>query len=259
MQQVALDYANNKVSAAGAEWVSLSRADGDVEWDIDFGDPAFGAKAPVRRQIELANHVADVASYNGTGIVIQAYGDTAETPTDDVWPDPSEVCVIVIEAYRPPGKTIEEVIDDYVDGDGNARCPLGLYQYLNSAAWGVGVITAKAAQPQELVDAANRVKHLPVVSPKVLTGEAMTEFGLYGIGYYCYMRMILDIGRVSARTSRCRTSFAMSDDSSTDMFPTRAVRSAIRRWYDLLLDLAAQASPVSAPRARPVGRARRTR
>jgi hypothetical protein len=236
VQQVALDYANSKVSNPGVEWVSLSRADGDAEWDIEFGDPAFGLKAPVRRQIELANHVATSPSYNGTGIVVQAYGDTAETPTDDVWPDPTRVCVVVIEAYRPPGKTIEEVIDDYVDGDGNARCPLGLYQYLNSAAWGKGVITAKAAQPQELVDAANRVRHMPVVSPKVLTGEAMTEFGLYGIGYYAYMRMILDIGRVTS-------DFTLSDVVRhgtrflDDMFPTRRVRSAIRRWYELLLDL----------------------
>jgi hypothetical protein len=236
VQQVALDYANNKVSAAGVNWVSLARADGDGEWNVDFGDATFGAKAPVTRQIELANHVATSAAYTGAGIVIQAYGDTAETPTDGVWPHPSEVCVMVIEAYRPPGKTIEEIVDDYVDIGGHARCPLGLYQYLYSGAWGVGVITAKAADPQELVEAVNRVKHLPTVSPKVLTGEAMTDFGLYGLGYYCYMRMVLDIGRVSADFTLADFT-RESDRFFADMFPTRAVRTAIKRWYDLLLDM----------------------
>jgi hypothetical protein len=38
----ALDYVN-KVSAGGTEWVSLSRADGEAEWDIDFGDATFEA------------------------------------------------------------------------------------------------------------------------------------------------------------------------------------------------------------------------
>jgi hypothetical protein len=233
VQEVALEYANDKVNRLGLEWVSLARADGDAHWDVDFGDAAFGAKSPVTRQIELANHVATSAAYAGAGIVIQAYGDTAETPA--VMPDSSGVCVVVVEAYRPPGKTIEEIIDDYVDDQGNALCPLGLYQYLNSAAWGLGVITAKAADAQELVYCANRVKRLPRVSPKVLTGEAMTEFGLYGIGYYCYMRMILDVGRVASDFTptdviREATTFLR------DMFPTRRVRAAVRRWYGQLVD-----------------------
>jgi hypothetical protein len=233
VQEVALNYANDKVNSLGIQWVSLSRPDGDAHWEEDFNDPAFGAKSPVTRQIELANHVATSAAYAGAGIVIQAYGDTAETP--DVMPSARDVCVVVVEAYRPPGKTIEEIIDDYVDDHGNALCPLGLYQYLNSAAWGVGVITHKPADAQELVNCANRVKRLPRVSPKVLTGEAMTEFGLYGLGYYCYMRMILDVGRVSA-------DFAVADvdreaaEFFKDMFPTRQVRAAVRRWYGQLID-----------------------
>jgi hypothetical protein len=100
-----------------------------------------------------------------------------------------------MESYRPAGTTIEEVIEYYKD-NGNAVCPLGLYQYLHSSAWTLGDITAKVGNPQALVDAANRVKFIPPVSPKVLTGEAMIEFGLYGFGYYCYMRMILDIARL---------------------------------------------------------------
>jgi hypothetical protein len=233
VREVARAYANDE--SLGTEWVSLSRDDGDLNWDIDFGDAAFGAKLPVTRQIELANHVTNSPDYNGTGIVIQAYGRTAEQPDLTVMPDASAVCVIVMEAYRPAGKTIEDVIADYTDASGNAICPIGLYQYLHSSAWGLGDITAKAGNPQALVDAVNRVKFLPPVSPKVLTGEAMTEFCLYGFGYYCYMRMILDIGRVSAN-------FTLSDfkhhanNFLTDMFPTPSVRTAIEHWYGLLLD-----------------------
>jgi len=76
----ALGYANDKVATQGIDWVSLSRPDGDADWDIFFNDPAFEAKLPVRRQIELANHVATSADYDGDGIVIQAYGDTAAPP-----------------------------------------------------------------------------------------------------------------------------------------------------------------------------------
>ena len=236
VQQVALDYANSKVSGVGLEWVSLSRPDGDSHWDIDFGDPVFGAKRPVRRQIELANVVAASPDYDGVGIVIQAYGLAAETPTDDVWPHSREVCVVVMEAYRPPGKTVEAIIDDYVDASGQARCPLGIYQYLNTAAWGQGVITAKAAAPRALVDSVNRIRRLPAVSPKVVTGESMTEFGLFGIGYYGYMRMVLDVGRVSS-------DFTLADwlrearQFLRNAFPTRQVRAPIRRWYRLLIDL----------------------
>jgi hypothetical protein len=233
VKDVALAYANDEFSR-GTEWVSLSRPDGEENWNIDFGDVAFGAKLPVTRQIELANYVAGSPDYDGTGIVIQAYGRAAEPPVPNVMPD-AEVCVIVMEAYRPAGRTVEDVIEDYKDEFGNALCPMGLYQYLHSSAWGLGDITSKAGSPQELVDAANRVKFLPPVSPKVLGGEAMTEFGLYGLGYYCYMRMILDIGRVSA-------DFTLSDfkdhanDFLTDMFPTASVRTAIEQWYKLLLD-----------------------
>lgn len=243
VQQVAVDYANDKV-ALGREWVSLARPDGDLDWEIDFGDLTFGAKLPVRRQIELANHVATSTDFTGTGILIHAYGRTAETPSDEVWPDASRVCVLIIEGYRPAGKSIEDIIDDYVeevdDGLGGtvrtARCPIGLYQYLYSGAWGIGVITAKAGNPALLVESANRVRYLPNVSPKVLTGEAMTDFGLYGLGYYCYMRLILNVGRVTsdfteADFARHRRRF------QRNMFPTPPVRTAIRHWYNLLLDL----------------------
>ena len=245
VRDVALAYANDKVTV-GLDWVSLSRPDGEANWDIDFGDPAiFGAKAPVRRQIELANFVATSNSYTGIGgIVIQAYGDCAETPTDDVWPDPSRVCVIVVEAYRPPGKTVEQIIADYmeerVDGAGNSytvpRCPLGLYQYLYSSAWGQGIITAKAGSPALLVESANRVRALPIVRPKVLTGEAMTGFGLYGLGYYCYMRMILQVGCIDRDFTQADFE-EYSKEFLRDMFPTTAVRTAVRGWYALLLDL----------------------
>lgn len=243
VQQVALDYANDKVSNRGLDWVSLSRPDGDAEWDIDFGDSTFDDKPPVQRQIELANHVARSPDYTGAGIVIQAYGDCAEAPVNCVWPDGSAVAVVVVEAYRPPGKTIEQIIDDYVDIRTDrrrqyvrvARCPVGLYQYLYSSAWGVGIITAKAGDPERLLESVNRVRYLPQVSPKILTGEAMTAFGLYGLGYYCYMRMVLDIGR--AETDFTRSDFARHRKRfMRDMFPTRAVRSSIRNWYDILLD-----------------------
>jgi hypothetical protein len=247
VRRAALDYANDKVARLGLDWVSLSRPDGDWDWEIFFNDPAFEAKLPVRRQIELANHVATSADYiatGGTGIVIQAYGDTAEPPTDDVWPDPDAVCVIVIEAYRPPGRTTEQIIDDYVvdDGTGNltARCPMGVYQYLYSSAWGQGIITAPVGSPTELVERANRVKYLAErttnVSPRVLTGEAMTDFGFYGLGYYGYMQMVLDVGRVAADFTlddfhRHRRRFMR------DLFPTEAVRRPIGSWYKLLFDL----------------------
>lgn len=240
----ALGYANDKVATQGLDWVSLSRPDGDADWDIFFNDPVFEAKLPVRRQIELANHVATAVDYDGTGIVIQAYGDTATPPTDGVWPDSDAVCVIVVEAYRPPGRTTEQIIDDYVvdDGTGNltARCPLGVYQYLYSAAWGQGIITATVGSPEALVERANRVKYLGEratnVSPRVLTGEAMTEFGFYGLGYYGYMQMVLDVGRVAADFTlddfhRHRRRFMR------DLFPTMAVRRPIGAWYKLLYDL----------------------
>jgi hypothetical protein len=232
VQQVALAYANDE--AMETEWVSLSRPDGELDWGIDFGDVAFGAKLPVTRQIELANYVARSPDLNGTGIVIEAYGRTAEQPDPAAMPV-CNVCVIVMEAYRPAGQTIEDIIGYYTDASGNAVCPLGLYQYLHSSAWTLGDITAKVGNPQALVDATNRVKVLPPVRPKVVIGEAMTEFGLYGLGYYCYMRMILDIGRVS-------TDFTLSDfkhhskDFLDHMFATPDVRSAIEQWYGLLLD-----------------------
>jgi hypothetical protein len=234
VKDAALAYANDEYDQ-GTAWVSLARADGDLEWDIDFGDTAFGAKPPVTRQIELANYVAQSSAYNGAGVVIQAYGRTAELPEPNVMPAAGKVCVAVVEAYRPAGRSIEEIIADYTDTSGNALCPMGLYQYLHSSAWGLGDITAKAGSPQGLVEAANRVKSLPRVSPKVLTGEAMPEFGLYGFGYYCYMRMILDIGRVAV-------DFTLADFKRhagsffADMFPTPAVHTAIERWYTLLLD-----------------------
>lgn len=235
VRDAALAYANNKVSTQGTNWVSLARADGELEWEIDFGDATFGVKSPVTRQIELANYVATSPAYTGSGIVIQAYGRTAERPKPTVMPDASKVCVIVIASYRPAGRTIEAIIRDYKDASGNGVCPMGLYQYLHSSAWTLGDITAKAGSPQALVDAANRVKFLPAVSPKVLTGEAMTEFGLYGLGYYCYMRMILEIGRGVP-------GFTLSDfrhhssDFLYHMFPTPGVRTAIEQWYGLLLD-----------------------
>ena len=236
VRAAALAYANDKVAASGLDWVSLSRPDGDIadEWAIDFGSAAFGAKRPVTRQIELANHVATSTAYAGTGIVIQAYGNAGETP-DAVWPDPDKVCVVVMEAYRPPGKTAEAVIDDYINDDGTARCPVGLYQYLYSSAWGRGGITNHPGDPRAMVDAVNRVRRLPAVSPSVLTGEAMTDFGFYGLGYYCYMRMVLDVGRVNrdftlADFNRHRKQFL------GDMFPTPAVNAAVWRWYALLLD-----------------------
>ena len=233
VRSTALDYANDRVDNRGVEWVSLSRPDGDTGWDVDFGDSTFGAKLPVTRQIELANHVAEGADYHGQGIVIQAYGDCAESPT--VMPNPTKVCAIVVEAYRPAGKTIEAIIADYVDADNNARCPLGLYQYLYSAAWGQGSITAKAGSPELVLEAVNRVRSLPAVSPKVVSGESMTEFGLYGLGYYCYMRMVLDVGRVI-------TDFTLADFGHhvtrflQDLFPTRAVRTAVTAWYERLVD-----------------------
>lgn len=232
VKQVALAYANDE--AVETAWVSLSRPDGELDWEIDFGDALFGAKLSVTRQIELANYVARSPDFNGTGIVIQAYGRTAEQPDPAAMPE-ANVCVIVMEAYRPAGKTIEDIIRYYTDASGNAVCPLGLYQYLHSSAWTLGDITAKVGNPQALVDAANRVRHLAPAHPKVLTGEAMTEFGLYGLGYYCYMRMILDIGRVSA-------DFTLSDfkhhskDFLDHTFATRGVRTAIEQWYGLLLD-----------------------
>lgn len=235
VRDAALAYANNEISTQGTDWVSLARADGELEWEIDFGDATFGVKSPVTRQIELANYVATSPAYTGSGITIQAYGRTAERPDPNAMPHPSKVCVTVIEAYRPAGKSIEAVIGDYKDASGNGLCPLGLYQYLHSSAWGLGDITAKAGSPQLLVDAVNRVKFLPTVSPKVLGGEAMPEFGLFGFGYYCYMRMVLDIGRVTA-------GFTLADfkqhanDFLNYMFPTPSVRTAIGNWYELLLD-----------------------
>lgn len=226
---------NGRLIRAASDWVSLSRSDGDVGWDEDFADPVFGAKLPVTRQIELANHVA-AASDAMSGIVIQAYGRCAEAP-QGVMPDPQRVCVVVVEAYRPPGKTVEAVVADYVDDAGQARCPLGLYQYMHSAAWGPGGITAKAGSPSEVVAAVNRVRALPPSRPKVVCGEAMTEFGLYGLGYYCYMRMVLDIGRTT-------TPFTLADFDRhashfyETLFPTVAVRSGVQAWYAALLDSA---------------------
>jgi len=244
VRRAALDYANDKVATRGLDWVSLSRPDGDADWDISFNDPAFEAKLPVRRQIELANHVATSTDYDGAGIVIQAYGDTADPPADDVWPNAEKGCVIVVEAYRPPGRTTEQIIDDYVvdDGTGNltARCPMGLYQYLYSGAWGQGIITATVGSPEALVERANRVKYLAEratnVSPRVLTGEAMTDFGFYGLCYYGYMQMVLNVGRVTADFTlddfhRHRRRFLR------DLFPTVAVRRPVGAWYKLLVDL----------------------
>jgi hypothetical protein len=152
--------------------------------------------------------------------------------------------VIVIEAYRPPGRTTEHIVDDYVvdDGTGNltARCPMGVYQYLYSAAWGQGIITAAVGSPAAVVEKANRVKYLAErttnVSPRVLTGEAMTDFGFYGLCYYGYMQMVLDVGRVTADFTlddfhRHRRRFLR------DLFPTVAVRRPIGAWYKLLVDL----------------------
>lgn len=239
----ALNYANDKVTARGLDWVSLSRPDGNLDWHIDFGDSAFGAKLPVTRQIELANYVATSTDYGGTGIVIQAYGRTAETPPANVAPNSEKVCVIVVEAYRPAGKTTESIVDDYVSDDGaggwTANCPIGLYQYLYSSAWGQGIITATAGSPEALVERANRVRYLAEratnVTPRVLTGEAMTDFGLYGLAYYFYMRMALDVGRVTADFTvadfrRHRRRFMR------DLFPTQTVRTAIADWYVLLFD-----------------------
>ncbi len=237
VQDTALAYANSKVAQADAlDWVSLARSDGGG-WETDFADSTFGAKPPVTRQIQLANHVARHAGYAGQGIVIQAYGECAETPEADSMPDATRVCTIVTEAYRPIGKTVEDIIADYVDPcTGAARCPLGLYQYLYSSAWGPGIITATAGSPEFVVAAVNRVRRLPAVSPKVVCGEAMTEFGLYGLGYYCYMKMVLDVGRVDV-------DFTIEDFDAhaaqffNDLYPTPAVREGVRAWYDALIDV----------------------
>ncbi len=81
----------------------MSRPDSEANWNIDFGDAAFGAKLPVTRQIELANHVARSPDYTGAGIVIQAYGVTAEQSDPNVMPEARKVCVIVVESYRSVG------------------------------------------------------------------------------------------------------------------------------------------------------------
>lgn len=231
VRDAAVDYANQK--AALAHWVSLARPDGEAGWDVDFGDPAFGARPPVTRQIEIANYVA--GRFTGQGIVIHTYGRCAEPP-GAVLPDPARVCALIVEAYRPAGRSVETIIGDYIDAAGDAVCPLGLYQHLYTAAWGRGSITAPVGSPTLLVEAANRALRLPATRPSVVGGEAMTEFGLYGLGYYCYMRMLLEVGE---RT----TDFTEADYDAhkrrffRDLFPTRDVRRAVRRWYRLLTDV----------------------
>ncbi len=234
LQAAARAYAQHQSDTVGHDWVSLARTDGELGWKNDFGDPTFGAKAPVTRQIELANTVATDPGYGGQGVVIQAYGECAQIP-QGAHPDPDRVCVIVVEAYRPPGRTIEAVIADYVDDTGAARCPIGLYQFLYTAAWGLGGITAPAANPAALVAAANRLRALPAARPKVLGGEAMTEFGLYGLGYYCYLRLALDVGRVAADFTEADVE-RHANQFLHDMFPTSGVRGGIRSWYGHLLD-----------------------
>jgi hypothetical protein len=234
LQAAARAYAQHQSDTVGHDWVSLARPDREKGWEVDFGDPTFGAKAPVTRQIELANTVATDPGYGGQGVVIQAYGECAQIP-QGAQPDPDRVCVIVVEAYRPPGRTIEAVVADYVDDTGAARCPLGLYQFLYTAAWGLGGITASAANPAALVAAANRLRRLPSARPKVLGGEAMTEFGLYGLGYYCYLRLALDVGRVAADFTEADVE-RHANQFLHDMFPTSDVRGGIRSWYGHLLD-----------------------
>lgn len=240
VQGAALAYAQAKLASADLDWVSLARSDKEAYWDVSFGDVDFESTLPVDRQIELANAVATNADYQGSGgagIVIQAYGACAETPT--VFPDPARVCVIVVEAYRPAGKTIQAVVEDYVgfdaDGRPRARCPLGLKQFLYSDAWGAGIITASAGSPESMVEAANRLRHLPPCSPKVLTGEAMTEFGLYGLSYYCYMQMALDVGHANEDFTLA-TFENHARRFYKDLYPTGDVRAAVQRWYEKLLD-----------------------
>jgi hypothetical protein len=133
VQAIALSYAQGQAGPA-RNGVSLAAADGDVGWSFDCsGTHEQIVNNPSRRQLELANYVAEniQATNPGTYIVINAYAGTSAAPVPATTVHPF-VVVLYATAFMEGGLTPEQVRDNYI---AQGATKYGPYSYVSEWPW----------------------------------------------------------------------------------------------------------------------------